>query len=99
MTKLSIANKNFEIEVKSISDEEIKIKLKTSDTSYFKHDLDIIDKNDKMLLAVYLRNYAYSLKLDNVIHEFFYPVNLRKSRDRGFRILTLKKYHKPGVNV
>lgn len=41
MTKLSIANKNFEIEVKSISDEEIKIKLKTSDTSYFKHDLDI----------------------------------------------------------
>lgn len=44
MTKLSIANKNFEVEVKSISDKEIKIKLKTTDTSYFKHDLDIITK-------------------------------------------------------
>lgn len=95
MTKLSIANKNFEIEVKSISDKEIKIKLKTSDTSYFKHDLDIINKSDKMLLAVYLRNYAYSLKIDNQVYESYYPVNLRKSRDRGYRILTLQRYHKP----
>lgn len=95
MTKLSIANKNFEIEVKSISDEEIKIKLRTSDTSYFKHDLDIINKSDKMLLAVYLRNYAYSLKIDNQVYESYYPVNIRKSRDTGYRILTLQKHHKP----
>lgn len=93
MPKLFVSNKVFEVNVNSITDEEIKLKLKTFDSSFFKHDLDVISKNDKMLVDAYLRNYSYTLRIDDKSYDLFYPTKIRKSKEPGYRILTFNKFN------
>lgn len=95
MSVLSVANKIFkDISYSVTKDGSLKVRMSTPDTKFFKHDLNCINQSDPILLDAFLRNYAYTLNIDSVEFDSFYPISIRKSRIKGKRIVTFKKYIK-----
>lgn len=95
MSTLSVSNKIFKnVDYSVAKNGDLKVRCLTSDSNYFKHDINIIEKSDPALLDAFLRNYAMTLKIDSVDFISYFPTRIRKSRIKGKRVITFKKYFK-----
>lgn len=92
MATLIVAHKIFKnVEIVNKQNNRITIRMLTKDSNYFKHDIENIDKSDKVMYEAFKRNCACTLHIDDKAYENCVATNIRKSRLSGYRIVTFER--------
>lgn len=92
MSTLIVANKVIkDVDIVNKQKSRLVIRMSTKDSNYFKHDLQCVDMNDKVMYDSYKRSCACTLYVDDKAFPNFIATNIRKSRLSGQRIVTFER--------